>query len=89
MYKSGKSCIILSTLKKKVIHIKKWENCEKTVLYHQLSTLSTLKGTILVDYSTKIKERVFCGDIIKIEHCRKKRNVSWHLNSRKLERNDF
>lgn len=51
---------------------KKLENCEKTVLYHQLSTLSTLKGTILVDYSTKIKERVFCGDIIKIEHCRKK-----------------
>ena len=73
MYKSGKSCKKLSSLVYKVINIKKWKIREKTVLYHHLSTLSTLKCAILVDYSTKTKERVFCVDIIKFEQCRKKK----------------
>ncbi len=50
----------------KVIHTKNVEKRDKTDLYTKLSTLSTQKQVENVDYYLGKKERVFCGDMIKM-----------------------
>lgn len=56
----------------KVINIKSREKSGKKVGFCNLSTLSTQKPVILVDYSPKTKEQAFCKQITKFIYCRKK-----------------
>ena len=71
----------MSSASAKVINIKSRENSGKKAGFCNLSTLSTLKHVILVDYSGKTKERMFCKEITKFAFCRKKWKCILHFES--------
>ena len=72
MYKNVNFCKKTNCGLIQVFHIKNTEKGGKTSVFHNLSTLSTLKGSISVDYSGIKKEQMFCELVIKITFCRKK-----------------
>ena len=70
--KNVKNCRKLKITLIQVIHTERCEKGGKNSHFQKLSTLSTLKEQKSVDYLWQIKERVFCGLVIKITFCRKK-----------------
>lgn len=72
MYKNVNFCKKNNCGLIQVFHIKNTEKGGKTSVFYILSTLSTQKGSISVDYLRVKKEQTFCELVIKITFCRKK-----------------
>lgn len=75
MYKNVKKCIFLKNRLIRVIHIKNGKKGGKTVVFHKLSTLSTMKQVFFVDYLKAKNKQMFCEDVMKMIFCRKKREM--------------